>query len=100
MLVVPKTYEKTLSLIHNKMNASSNYIKMPIFAYQFGNNPKVSAVIGNRATAVILPEGVLIGSSLWKTIGINYQKYKYTYLRTLWSYFWEFIPHYRCTTGK
>lgn len=54
----PSNMKKTLSLIHNKMNAYSNYTKMPIFAYQIGNNPKVSAVIGNSATAVTLPEGV------------------------------------------
>lgn len=56
--MVPKTCEKTLSLIHNKMNAYSNYIKMPVFAYQIGNNPKVSAVIGNSDTALTLPEEV------------------------------------------
>ena len=81
--MVPKTYEKALSYIHNKMNAYSNYIKMPIFAYRIGNNPKVSAVIGNRATVVTLPERVKIDSSLWKAIDIIYHKYKYTYLRTL-----------------
>lgn len=55
---VPKTYEKTLSHVHNKMNAYSNYIKMPIVAYQIGNCPKVSAVFGSRAVAITLPEGV------------------------------------------
>lgn len=29
------------------MNVYSKYIKIPIFAYQIENNPKVSAVTGN-----------------------------------------------------